>query len=65
MNQQETINSLLNSEWEYECLNIPKELQCPICLNLLTEPVTHSKCGNMFCNECIHKATKCPLCTKL
>ena len=55
------INDILNAEWQYECTEYPKELECCICLSLLEDPVMH-KCGNLFCSQCITNLTICPLC---
>lgn len=47
----------------------PKEpkFNCPICMSLLTEE-TSTKCGHIFCKECISKAitsqSKCPTCRR-
>uniref|UniRef100_A0A8C6QYL6 Uncharacterized protein n=1 Tax=Nannospalax galili TaxID=1026970 RepID=A0A8C6QYL6_NANGA len=53
-------------------LNIKEEVTCPICLELLTEPVSVQDCGHTFCRDCItlnYRTTKdqqgkgtCPLC---
>jgi len=40
---------------------VEKDLECPICLLPLWNPVIHS-CGNMFCSSCIEKVSNCPLC---
>ncbi|XP_066577195.1 E3 ubiquitin-protein ligase TRIM47-like [Amia ocellicauda] len=48
---------------------IGKQLQCPICLNTLTKPVS-TPCGHTFCMSCIdqywarHTSYKCPMCKK-
>ena len=48
---------------EYEFVNIPneflEELQCPICLELVSDPVQTS-CGHLFCGKCIEELMKCP-----
>jgi len=43
---------------------ISNELQCPICFNLLWNPVEIEKCGHVFCEYCLNqkKITNCPLC---
>lgn len=39
-------------------------LKCPICLNLLWNPVEIENCGHVFCQYCINKTRiiNCPLC---
>jgi len=37
-------------------------LTCAICLGLLTSPLMHPTCGNMFCAGCVSGLTSCPLC---
>ena len=38
---------------------------CPICLELLTDPVETPCCHNLFCENCVKPLSKCPLCQKL
>ena len=58
----ESINQLMNKEWEYEYLNDIKLYECLICNNILEDPVQHSPCRKMFCRKCIIQFDKCPLC---
>ena len=37
------------------------DLKCPICLELVHEPVLTS-CGHLFCQRCVRDQTKCPTC---
>jgi len=48
---------------------IRKELECPICLRIMREPVISRSCGHVYCKECIEKyirqdklSKKCPSC---
>ena len=36
-------------------------LQCPVCLEIVLEPVQTS-CGHLFCTKCVRGVTKCPAC---
>ena len=38
-----------------------EDLKCPICLQLVYEPVLTS-CGHLFCQRCVKGQTKCPTC---
>ena len=38
-----------------------EDLKCPICLELVYEPVLTS-CGHLFCQRCVWEETKCPTC---
>ena len=42
---------------------IEDELKCPICLDLMSVPIT-AMCGHSYCRRCIYKCagTKCPVC---
>ena len=46
----------------------PKGFECPLCLQVLTEPVLSSCCGHHFCQVCIDRAVArsnaCPLCNE-
>uniref|UniRef100_A0A8C1VFA9 Uncharacterized protein n=1 Tax=Cyprinus carpio TaxID=7962 RepID=A0A8C1VFA9_CYPCA len=47
-------------------VDISRHLQCPICKNLLTDPVS-TTCGHTFCKDCLDKhisrsEPQCPLC---
>ena len=47
---------------------IPKhvEIECPVCLNILTDPHLVTCCGNNFCGSCIERVKAgdgaCPMC---
>jgi len=48
---------------------IPDELKCPICFELLADPVITRECGHTFCRDCLAKciaaarsSSKCPTC---
>ena len=49
---------------EYEFVNTQteflEELNCAICLELVSDPVQTS-CGHLFCGECIEGITHCPI----
>ena len=38
-----------------------EDLKCPICLELVFEPVLTS-CGHLFCQRCVKDQTSCPTC---
>ena len=38
-----------------------EDLKCPICLQLVYEPVLTS-CGHLFCQKCVRGQKKCPTC---
>ncbi len=40
-----------------------EDLKCPICLELVYEPVLTS-CGHLFCQKCVRDQTNCPVCQK-
>ena len=44
---------------------VPKDLYCPLCLEVLTEPYL-TDCGHHFCNGCLAPLLKdkepCPVC---
>ena len=47
-------------------VDIEKDIICPICLEILSDPFLCNKCQNNFCNNCITKwkinNSKCPIC---
>ena len=38
-------------------------LQCPVCFEIVMEPV-QSNCGHLFCKKCIQSVATCPVCRK-
>ena len=38
-------------------------LQCPVCFDIVLEPVQTS-CGRLFCGKCVDKTATCPACRK-
>ena len=65
--QNEIITENINKEWEYENIDddeLLRRYECPICLDILIDPILHSACGNMFCRRCIGLLSSCPLCRK-
>ena len=54
----------LDSKYKYTS-EPPDDLKCLICLEVATEPWQHSKCGRLFCEECLDKhgwVKSCPHC---
>ena len=51
---------------EYTFVDTPvrllEEVKCPICLQLVAEPVETSCCGQLFCSHCIEGQKDCPTC---
>lgn len=41
---------------------VSRSLICPICLDPLMDPQTHTLCENSFCNRCVRKLKQCPCC---
>ena len=52
-------------EKEYQFVEETKKtleaLQCPVCLEIVLEPVQTS-CGHLFCKKCVRGVTRCPAC---
>ncbi|XP_068614749.1 E3 ubiquitin-protein ligase TRIM39-like [Brachionichthys hirsutus] len=52
------------------CVLSEEQLQCPICLDLLTQPVS-TPCGHNFCRDCIEgywrsaHLSRCPVCKQM
>ena len=51
------------TEYRFVCKDPAQieDLKCPICLELVYEPVLTS-CGHLFCQRCVRDQTKCPTC---
>ena len=56
-------HQLIGTDASYE--EFPDEFACPLCANLLFEPVT-TPCGHSFCRDCLLRAmdhkNHCPVC---
>ncbi|CAF4243818.1 unnamed protein product, partial [Rotaria magnacalcarata] len=55
------------SKTEYTYVNehlISPSLTCPICLNILEDPYTHTLCDSAFCRSCLEQLVEanCPIC---
>jgi len=44
-----------------ETMKTLEALQCPVCLEIVLEPVQTS-CGHLFCKRCVRGVTRCPAC---
>ena len=46
--------------------DVPKELECPICLSIPLDPRILKPCSHVFCKDCIHSSLShrhfCPVC---
>jgi hypothetical protein len=47
---------------DYEYVEKDTDLTCSLCLSILSDPLVHSSCGNMFCKLCCWHLDRCPLC---
>src|SRR6476620_7693030 len=46
--------------------NIDIDLKCPICIQVLHNPVFHIECKAMFCSTCYLQCNKkCPICRRI
>ena len=43
-------------------IQLLEEAKCPICLDLVNQPVSTSCCGQLFCDNCIQDQPTCPTC---
>ena len=54
--------------YDYEFVDPPKSLECPLCLLTMRDPHMISCCGNEFCESCIQRVQRdgkpCPLCNE-
>ena len=54
--------------YDYEFVDPPKSLECPLCLLTLRDPHMISCCGYEFCESCIQRVKRdgkpCPLCNE-
>ena len=54
---------LLNVDAEDETVNIPaRALECPICLEILTNPISCKQCNKALCEKHEDQISECPLC---
>lgn len=59
-------------EEDTEEINIPDNLVCPVCLDVLYSPLVTNPCGHIFCEPCLRRMAKpnptrthCPLCRQI
>ena len=81
MKYNEKINTNVKrhiSPFEHKCFyyisdineSLLSDLTCPICLNIVWNPVECNECGNIFCEYCAKKISNsyrsyCPICKKI
>ena len=64
----EVASHVLHTVYKYKFLSEPGDaLKCLVCLDVAEEPWQHSKCGRLFCSECLDRHGRdkpCPNCRR-
>jgi len=62
LEQEKKLENLTSKKPTKSFLETPVEFTCQVCKEIVTNPVMHGPCGDIFCEECVNELVFCPSC---
>lgn len=54
----------LVEEYKQMMKDLHKQIECPICMEIIDDELKITGCGHKYCNQCFQHIDKCAICRK-
>jgi hypothetical protein len=54
----------LTAEYNQMLKDLHKQIECPICMEIIGDDLKITGCGHKYCNSCFEKIDRCAICRR-